>query len=332
MDKVSRLNQTDRSELFHETAARMNIPEAIIEKDFWVCWVLRYLFNESSLAKNIIFKGGTSLSKVYKIIERFSEDIDLILNWELLGISKEEPWLDRSKTKQDKYNKNVNQMAQDYITETITDILKKDFQAFGIGDLTADVDQEDSFVINVTYPKTFENSYIRPEIRLEIGPLASWVPHESHSIIPYAAELFGDIFENPACKVIAINAERSFWEKATILHQEAHRNPDRMPLLRYSRHYYDLYKMAQHSVKDSALASFNLLEDVVNFKIKFYPCAWAQYETAQPGSLRLLPNKENIKRLKNDYSAMREMIFGTTPKFDDIIEVLMNLEREINDK
>jgi predicted nucleotidyltransferase component of viral defense system len=124
MDKIARMNQSDRSELFGETAAIMAIPEAIVEKDFWVCWILRYLFNASSLSKDIIFKGGTSLSKAFGIIERFSEDIDLILNWELLGIEKDEPWIDRSKNQQDRYNKVVNEKAQRYIAETIIETLR----------------------------------------------------------------------------------------------------------------------------------------------------------------------------------------------------------------
>lgn len=236
MDKIARMEQSERSELFRETAARMNIPEAIVEKDFWVCWILRYLFNASNLSEDIIFKGGTSLSKVYGIIERFSEDIDLILNWELLGVGKNEPWLDRSKNKQDKYNKEVNEKAQNYIADTFTGMMKNGLGDFNIDGLDADIDPDDSFVINVTYPKAFENQYIRPVVRLEIGPLASWVPHEKYTIKPYAAEQFPDVFDDSSCRVIAIKAERSFWEKATILHQEAHRPVDKMPLFRYSRH------------------------------------------------------------------------------------------------
>lgn len=89
--------------------------------------------------------------------------------------------------------------------------------------------------------------------------------------------------------------------------------------------------MALHSVKDSALSSLDLLKDVVEFKIKFYPSAWAQYESAKSGTLRLLPNEENITRLKDDYSAMREMIFGAVPEFDEIVGMLADLEKEIND-
>lgn len=95
MDRVARMSQVDRNELFRETASRMGIPESIAEKDFWVCWVLRHLFGRSALSSDLIFKDGTSLSKVFGIIERFSEDIDLILNWRVLGVPDKEPWEDR---------------------------------------------------------------------------------------------------------------------------------------------------------------------------------------------------------------------------------------------
>lgn len=330
MDKIAGMPQLERNELFQQTAAGMGIPEAIVEKDFWVCWILRYLFNTSGFSKDIIFKGGTSLSKVFGIIERFSEDIDLILNWELLGIGKDEPFIDRSKTKQDKYNKEVNAKAQEYITETLTGMLKNDLIGININGLDADVDPDDPFIINVSYPRAFDIPYIRPVVRLEIGPLASWVPHDTYSIKPYVAEKFPEIFDDPSCCVVAINAERSFWEKATILHQEANRSEERMPLLRYSRHYYDLYKMTEQPVKKMALLSLDLLRDVVDFKMKFYPCAWAHYESAKPGTFRLLPDEENIKRLKDDYLAMREMIFGEVPDFEEVLVGLKKLEDEIN--
>ena len=102
-------------------------------------------------------------------------------------------------------------------------------------------------------------------------------------IRPYAFDVVPDVFEDPACEVLAIAAERSFWEKATILHQEAHRKTH-IPQ-RYSRHYYDLYKLARSCVRQSALADPTLLGDVVAFKQRFYPCAWARYDLAVLGSL-----------------------------------------------
>ena len=108
MKKVANLSSSEREELFLVTARERALPEAVIEKDFWVCWTLDYLFHDSPWKDRLAFKGGTSLSKCFDLIHRFSEDIDLILDWRLVGCEKDEPWAERSKNQQDKFNKAVN--------------------------------------------------------------------------------------------------------------------------------------------------------------------------------------------------------------------------------
>ena len=124
--------------------------------------------------------------------------------------------------------------------------------------------------------------------------------------------------------------ERTFWEKATILHHEANR-PEHLTMpQRYSRHYYDLYRMAMTPVKETAYAQFDLLKKVVDFKMKFYPRAWAKYEQAIPGTLMLLPPKYRLDNLEVDYNAMKDMLYGEIPSFPVVMEALGTLEREIN--
>jgi hypothetical protein len=128
---------------------------------------------------------------------------------------------------------------------------------------------------------------------------------------------------------VAIAAERTFWEKATILHKEAHRKTQ-IPQ-RHSRHYYDLYKLAVSRVRAAALADPKLLQDVVAFKQRFYPSAWARYDLAVPGSLKLLPATfSQVKELAQDYEDMQVMLFGEPPEFRDILDELKHLEAEIN--
>jgi len=109
MRHIAKLPSTDRRVLFANTANQTGLAVAIIEKDFWVCWVLDYLFNRSKWREQLAFKGGTSLSKAYHLIERFSEDVDLVLDWQALGYSAAEPWESRSNTKQAQFNKDVNE-------------------------------------------------------------------------------------------------------------------------------------------------------------------------------------------------------------------------------
>jgi hypothetical protein len=276
-----------------------------------------------------VFKGGTSLSKVYRIIDRFSEDIDLVLNWELLGYGKDEqdPWAEQaSKTQLDKFNNEFNERAALYIEDTLFPTLKNLFQI--CPEVQPEISTKEQQVINIRYPAAFKLSAIRPEVKLEIGPLASWVPSDHHVITPYAAEDFPKVFDDPKCPVIAIKAERTFWEKATILHQQSNRTTS-MPK-GYSRHYYDTFQLANSSIKELALSDLGLLEDVLVFKQRFYRSPRAGYEFARPGTFKLLPTTEGEKELRQDYDEMANMIFGPRPEWDEILSGLEYLEDEIN--
>lgn len=245
MDRMARLPARERSALFSETAARMGTTPAVIEKDFWVTWVLDQLFQQPEIARLLMFKGGTSLSKVYRLIERFSEDIDLILDWRVL--SGKDPLAERSRASQERLNKAINEQAQAYIGRELLGQVSA-----ALGEVCrCEIESTDPHVINVRYPAAFPDAYLRPEVRLEIGPLASWLPHEERTIRCYAAEAFPQVFERTECLVRVIKAERTFWEKATILHHEAHRLEGNPQPSRYSRHYYDMAKMAESPVKNA---------------------------------------------------------------------------------
>ncbi len=303
---------------------------AIVEKDFWVCWLLKRLFSEPRLKEQMVFKGGTSLSKVYGLIDRFSEDIDLILDWRLLGYGTEDGVAGESatvsRTRQSRFSQEMNAKAAEYIRATLLGQLNQLFAE--APNVAAALDPNDPHTVNVGYPAAFSIAYIRPQVRLEIGPLASRVPSSSRIIRSYAAEAFPGAFADPMCAVVAIHAERTFWEKATILHQEAHRAVA-IPA-RYSRHYYDQYKLANSPIKDSALSDLTLLRNVVEFKERFYYSSWARYDLAQPGTFRLVPPAGQASALARDYRAMRDMFYREPPEFDVIMEGLAALELEIN--
>ena len=324
MDRLARLPARERSALFSETAASMGTTPAVIEKDFWVTWVLDQLFQQPEIARLLMFKGGTSLSKAYRLIERFSEDIDLILDWRVL--SGEDPLAKRSRASQERLNEAINEQAQAYIGGELLGHVSA-----ALGEVCrCEIESTDLHVINVRYPGAFPDAYLRSEVRLEIGPLASWLPHEERTIRCYAAEAFPQVFERMECSVRVIKAERTFWEKATILHHEAYRPAGNPQPSRYSRHYYDMAKMAEFPVKNAALADLDLLANVVEFKERFYPRGWARYDLARPGSFRLVPEGHVLAAVKADYQAMANMIFGDMPEIDQIMTILKRLEDEIN--
>lgn len=329
MDKVANLSARERQELFEQTAAQRGFHPAIAEKDFWVCWVLMKLFGSKELSRQIVFKGGTSLSKVHKLIDRFSEDIDLVLNWEVLGYGKEgrDPWENvPSATQLDRFNREFNERAGKYIREQLVHQVQSLLSS--CNEVYAEVRANDSQVISIRYPAAFNLAALRPEVKLEIGPLASWVPSAEYPVSSFAAEEFPGIFDQTHCNVIAITAERTFWEKATILHQQAHRQTV-MPS-GYSRHYYDLHQLSQSPVASRALSDLNLLDDVVTFKQRFYRSTWARYELAKPGTFRLLPTAHGDKQLADDYRQMSPMFFASPPKWELVIESLRTLESTIN--
>ncbi|MBP3792757.1 MAG: nucleotidyl transferase AbiEii/AbiGii toxin family protein [Ruminococcus sp.] len=333
MITIARSSETEREVLFGNAANRAGINNpAIVEKDFWVCFTLDYLFHKSPWSKSFVFKGGTSLSKAYNVIERFSEDIDLIMDWRLLGLDLREPWEERSKTQQDKFNKKVVADASEFLTTVFAPQMETDLKIITGHNVVVcmDPDDKEQCTVNFLYPNVFSTAYLRQEIRLEIGPLAEWVPSHPVAISPTAAEQYPQAFNQADTLVPTVDAERTFWEKITILHKTAASYEQKGVPTRYARHYYDIYQMYHSDVKEKAFSRKELLARDVRFKLKFYYAKNASYETAQIGKLKLVPSASAIKELSVDYDHMRDMIYGEKPSFDEIIESISMLEKEIN--
>lgn len=330
MRRVAVLPQKDRDALFRNTAVKTGMSEAVVEKDFWVCFMLDYLFHRCPWKDALAFKGGTSLSKAYGLIARFSEDIDLILDWRVLGYGIEEPWLVRSVTKQDRFNKEADERAAQFLAHQFLPMLIESLTDELLQPIHCHIEPMDGQTIRFSYPSSFSDQAILREIRLEIGALAAWTPAKNSEIRSYAAEAYPFAFEQPSTSVRTVLPERTFWEKATILHREAFR-PENIEMPgRYSRHYYDLYEMAKTDAKDNALRNMALLAKVVAFKDKFYHCSWARYDLAVAGSLRLMPSEARLKALKEDYDHMQNMLFGERPGFEALLSGIAKLEEEIN--
>ena len=331
MRNVARESAENLKALFTNASKKTGLSPAIIEKDFWVCWLLDYLFHRSPWKRNLAFKGGTSLSKAFGLIERFSEDIDLILDWRLLGYRIDEPWEARSNTQQDIFNEKANARCAEFLNSQVVPVMAKDLAGELGREVDIDMDASDPNTVVFRYPCSFSDVAILREIRIESGSLAAWTPASYRAIRPYVADMYPHLFIEKDTEVYTVEAERTFWEKVTILHREAMRTEKqgRMPA-RYSRHYYDLWCMCNTPTKDSALAQMELLDAVVRFKQKFYRCAWARYDFATPSQIVLIPPQEAISILDADYSHMKSMIFGPKPEFNEILETITNLQSEIH--
>ncbi|MBO6853785.1 MAG: nucleotidyl transferase AbiEii/AbiGii toxin family protein [Marivivens sp.] len=334
MDQFANDTPEQRDEAFQEAAARLGMSKAIIEKDFWVCWSLKQLFALPSFGDHMIFKGGTSLSKAYDVIHRFSEDVDLSLDRAQLGFEgdrdPENPDLSGKKQKQ------LLQELQDAAEAEVSGPLLAEIQAaFDAGldqGFSLTVDPGDAQTLLFAYPSLSDASggYVKPIVRFEFGARGVHLPAEVREISPYVHQAFPDLLGSGGVDVKVLGVERTFWEKATILHMLFHQDPAKPLADRMSRHYYDMAQLIGHEAKERAVSSVDLLEQVAHHKSVFFKAAWANYERAKPGSLRLMPNEDLTAALRRDYSGMREMIIGDAPDFDDILGVIEAFEAEIN--
>jgi len=339
MDTVATMSGDARAELFRETSTQVGLPPALIEKDFWVCWTLKQLFSIVALRGNILFKGGTSLSKIFNAIHRFSEDIDLAISFEMLGFTgSKHPAAAPSRNKRQKILDEMLTACCGYVAgefqQLLVDRIASALGPAGPWELRARPIDKSSVVAEFAYPTCLEATehigFIKPMVVLEPGTHAEFFPRGTYNIKPLAAEQFPNVFKVPTCQVDAITAERTFWEKATILHAEHHRPAEKSMLRRHSRHYYDVAMLAQSPIKDRALADQRLLEHVVRHKSTFFYSSWARYDLAVPGTLRLVPPEGRLPELRRDYEATKIMVFGEPPGIDEIISTLEQLEVEIN--
>jgi hypothetical protein len=338
VDQVARWAPEERAALFQETAAQMGPAPAIIEKDFWVCWSLSRLFAVPARQPAMLFKGGTSLSKAYGAIQRLSEDIDLSLDRHDLGyVGARDPERATSRKATGRLLEELHQSCTQYLADEFVPATIRDFETI-LGPVGAgwslDPDLDDPQTILFTYPLSLPaglGGYVRPIVRLEFGARSDFWPATEAEIRPYAAEYFPDAFQsNPTCTVHVLEARRTFWEKATLLHAEYHRPVVRLGAERLSRHYYDLAQLAESPIYSEALADLDLLTRVAEHKDRLFAAAWARYAEARPGTLRLVPHPELREMLEADYEAMQEMIFGDPPPFTAILKRLGQVEMEIN--
>lgn len=225
----------------------------------------------------------------------------------------------------------MNANAAIFYKEELVPRLNKELNIkLGLGDWIS-VDTEDEMVLNFYYPQIFEAEYLRSCIRLEIGPLAEWMPSHVTEIIPFAAERYPAVFEQKETRVLTIDVERTFWEKITILHKIAHFPIDKPFPSRYARHLYDVYNLGHSWVKETAFEKKELLEKDVTFKQKFYYSKGAHYETATLDGVVLIPNEGIMKVLAEDYAAMKNMIYGNVPEFAEMLTYLEKLQKEIRE-
>ncbi|HEX7423839.1 MAG TPA: nucleotidyl transferase AbiEii/AbiGii toxin family protein [Terriglobales bacterium] len=338
MNKWATAPSAEREALFTETAARTGISAEIIEKDFWVCWMLYQIFAMTDVPR-VIFKGGTSLSKAFGMIKRFSEDIDLVLNRHELGFDAgKDPANQEGTNLRKRTVEELKAACVAYMNDEFIPRLSKAIASV-LGDagwtLTADENAPDHDTFDFTYPRGLPDpvrpGYVRRVVRLELGCRGDQIPCEEARVVPYTAERFPDQFEIKHASVSVLAAERTFWEKATLLHREYYRfEAGKGVTARVFRHYDDLVNMWKHDRGRVAVTKLELLSQVTTHKSIFFREAAAHYELAIPGSLRLAPTEGQEAEIRKDYEQTKEMYFGDVPDFDEVMTGIRRLEQDIN--
>ena len=326
------LNRRERADILRTVAANSGRSAVILEKDIWVCWVLQALFSMPD-PHPMAFKGGTSLSKVYGIIERFSEDVDITLDYRAFNDSFD-PFADAASRNQIRlFSERLKALVASYIRDVVGPALHaaaERLAAHGRHEIHIGDDGE---TIRFAYPSAVEEpgGYVRSEVLLEFGGRNVIDPHEQHAIVSDIAALASKL-DYPAGTVTVLSPARTFWEKATLIHVECHRRRLANRPERLSRHWFDLTCLAAHEVGQAALADRALLADVVGHKKVFFHAGNAKYDQCLDGRLRLVPDDDQLPCLQSDYDAMRNarIVGDDAPGFDTLIERIRILETDAN--
>ncbi len=326
------LETQEQRKILQAAADRSGRLPAILEKDIWLCWVLQVLFSIPD-HHPMAFKGGTSLSKVYAIIDRFSEDVDITLDYRAFnddfdpfaaGVSKAgiRRFSDRLKTFVKSYTQDVVISALAEASETLATYSQHEIRVDDLGEK-----------VWFSYPSLVEDpvDYLASEILLEFGGRNVIDPNEQHTIRPDIASVVPEI-DYPAASVTVLSPSRTFWEKATLIHVECNRgrlsvNPERL-----SRHWYDLVCLGQHKIGRKAIDDRSLLEDVIQHKKVFFYAGYAHYDACLAAELRLIPDGDDLLGLQSDYNAMHTagILRDDAPDFEALIEQVREIEDQVN--
>ena len=329
MSDFYNIDPQEKVAIFSEIANNMRMKPFAVEKDWWVSRTLEIIF-QMPIAKHLVFKGGTSLSKAWKLIHRFSEDIDLAIDKEYFGFSG-----NLGKHQRDKLRK----VAGAYTTGTFFEELQQTFELQGFRNLIfvvidAEDSDQDPRVLEIYYPSviTPDSEYILPRVQLEISCRSLREPFLHKSFGSLVDEYFiGNNFVNPLFEIPTVIPERTLLEKLFLLHEEFHRPAEKMRVDRLSRHLYDVFHLTKKGITSKAISEKQLYQAIVDHRYNFSKVVGVDYNLHNPNTLNPIPPDDVIKNWENDYLKMREdMIFeDDKPSFEDIINNLIEVKAQL---
>ncbi len=322
------LPDTTKLNVFKETGRKVGLQDIAIEKDWWVVQTLSIIFS-MKCAPALIFKGGTSLSKGWNLIQRFSEDIDLVLDREYLGFKGE---LSKGDIRR------LRRVSYEFITTKFTEELKVKFIEAGLVGVNikyreVENHDQDPIIIEIYYPKLTEtDTYLKPGLLVEVGSRSLKEPFTQRTFSSIIAENYIDRgFADKPITVPVVNPERTFLEKIFLLHEEFQRPLEKIRVERLSRHLYDIEKLSQTPYSKTALKNPDLYYTIVKHRKLFAPISGVDFEKHKPSLIKFIPPDELLPLWELDYKEMQEnMIYGETLKFAELIKTLSELQEKIN--
>lgn len=318
-----------KKRLFAETSRKVGLPSSsATEKDWWVTHTLSVIFS-MDCANALTFKGGTSLSKAWNLIQRFSEDIDLALDREFLGFTGELSKKDVKKLRKESFK---------FIKEVFAEELKNKFAELGFREVNVkprEVENrdQDPLIIEIYYNKLTEiDTYLKPGILVEIGSRSLREPFTQRTFGTFVSQIYKDkLFADKPISIPVVNPERTFLEKIFLLHEEFQKPQDKIRVERLSRHLYDIEKLSQTDYATIALNDTKLYNTIVEHRRRFTPISGINYDKHNPKSIMFIPPDSIIKKWELDYEEMKSnMIYGSLLSFDELIKRLKELQDRIN--
>ena len=323
-----KLTDANKRNIFAETAQQKALPVSSIEKDWWVVHTLSAVFS-TEYASKLVFKGGTSLSKGWNLIERFSEDVDLALDREFLGFAG-----DLSKKEIHK----LRYASYEFISTKFVTALDKSFRELGFENVIVKPQKvvnhdQDPLIIEIYYPKlTARDIYLRPDILVEIGSRSLKEPFSQRNINTFVSEIFVEMpFIGSSTIVPTVNPERTFLEKVFLLHEEFQRPPEKMRVERLSRHLYDIEKLSRTPYVKIALIDKKLYGTIVSHRERFSRLSGVDYAKHSPEHIRIVPPVHLLPLWEKDYESMtNSMVYGEKLSFNELIKKIIDIQKTIN--
>ncbi len=329
------LSQKEQAQILRSLSTNPNIKRdaILLEKDIWICWALEYLFKMPNRFP-MAFKGGTSLSKAFRVIDRFSEDVDITIDYKAFNCDN--PFADGvSKTKIKNIGIQLRSMLTQHINEIIIPYFEKIIsEQFTNNSPRVELDN-DGETMYLHYPSVIEqkSGYVIDNVKLEFGGRNITIPSSKQTITTDIFEYLIDL-EFPVAEATTLSPEKTYWEKLTLIHYECNRPTLKEDANRISRHWYDVSMLSKNDIGKKALTNRDLLNEVIKVKKTFYDSGFAKYDDCLNGNLRLIPNEDYLQLLKDDFNKMlsNKMFYGQQPNFDNIISEIRKLENLINGK